>query len=284
MNQWRLLITPQMRGAINMALDSAITDSVAKGLSPPTIRFYDWNPHCLSFGYNQNISTIEYSNCKEFGIDMVRRPTGGRAVLHAQEFTYSVIIPACNALFNKSIMETYKLLSNWLVEGLRTFGIDAQQSTKRRRKSLKQPYEKFCFALPHIHEIMVDNKKLIGSAQRRWPDVVLQHGSILVGQKHLKSAKLLNENQSSQRIMERYLQQNTTYLEEYLSDVPGIYDFAVMMSQTWAKMFQANVKMGDLSEDEKVASNSVRSKYSLLEIDNISSYKNQSYPVTSGVS
>lgn len=267
MNQWRLLVTPQKRGAINMALDSVIADSVAKGLSPPTIRFYDWNPYCLSIGFNQTISEIEYVSCQELGIDVARRPTGGRAVLHAKEFTYAVIIPAGNPVFRKSILGTYQIISDWLLEGLRKLGINAQQSEKRDRDSVNPDYEKFCFALPLRYEIMVNNRKLIGSAQRRFPGVVLQHGSILIGSEHLKAAKVFDNNQQARKMMEKYLQKHTACLEEFLCHIPDINDFAKMMSQIWEKMVQVSVHNGRISNSEMKAAESIQSKYSLLETE-----------------
>ncbi len=282
MNEWRLLITPQMKGAINMALDFAIADSVGKGLSPPTLRFYDWKPYCLSIGFNQTISENEYVNCQELGIDVARRPTGGRAILHANEFTYAVIIPADNPVFCKSILGTYQIISDWLLEGLRKLGINAQQSEKRDRKSVNPDYEKFCFALPLRYEIMVNNRKLIGSAQRRLPGVVLQHGSILIGSEHLKAAWVFDKNQQSQQMMESYLQKHTAYLAEFLNYIPDLIDFAKMMSQTWEKMYQVSVHNGRISNSEMKTAESIQSKYSILETEEFLLNQNdQSQPIES---
>lgn len=173
---WRLVITPPLDGATNMAIDEAIAESVAAGLSRPTLRFYTWNPPCLSLGYAQPPETADAARCAQFGWEMVRRATGGRAVLHIDELTYSVCAPDDEPRVAGGVLESYRRLSAGLVRGLRRLGLDPERA---------QPYHgdagaagPACFDGPSDYEITIGGRKLLGSAQRRMRGVVLQHGAL----------------------------------------------------------------------------------------------------------
>ena len=180
MKSWRLIKSPPTDAFTNMAVDEAIFEAVAAGKSPPTLRFYTWTPPAVSVGYFQDSFTdIDISACREMGIDVVRRLTGGRAVLHDKELTYSVICPEGDPLFPDNILGTYKLISSCLVKGLNSLGIDASlapSSVKGRAK--KSPSA--CFISSSHYEITVSGNKLVGSAQRRGDGAFIQHGSILM--------------------------------------------------------------------------------------------------------
>ena len=91
---WRLLLDPPAAGAWNMAVDEVLLNGTAAGISRPTLRFYQWMPPCLSLGYFQDFSVVNLDGCRALGVEVVRRPTGGRAILHDRELTYSVALPA----------------------------------------------------------------------------------------------------------------------------------------------------------------------------------------------
>lgn len=156
--KWRV-IPLQMNSAYrNMAIDEAISESVAKGL--PTIRFYKWLPSALSIGYFQSLNdVVDLSKCEEQGIDVVRRRTGGGAVYHSNfgEITYSVI--GKQELFPKNIIESYKEICGWVIKGLKNMGINSE-------------------FIP-INDILVNGKKISGNAQTRRSGVLLQHGTVL---------------------------------------------------------------------------------------------------------
>jgi lipoate-protein ligase A len=187
---WRLLKTGLADGATNMAIDGAILWAVAEGRSPPTLRFYGWQPPCLSIGYSQSMEVeVDVGKCQESGIDFVRRPTGGRAILHADELTYSVAAPQAEPRVAGGVIESYRRLSVGLVAGLRGFGVDVCQAlspTPPAPLPLSQVFwergrgvqSAACFDAPSSYEITVDGKKLVGSAQVRKKRVVLQHGSL----------------------------------------------------------------------------------------------------------
>lgn len=163
-----------------MALDEAILESLADGVGHPTLRFYQWDPPCLSLGYNQPWTDVDESACARLGYDWVRRPTGGRAILHCDELTYSVVVGAGDPRVAGGIVESYRRLSGGLLTGLRILGADVFQTQEKKTVNLRQGAA--CFDTPSNYEITVGGKKLIGSAQVRRRAQILQHGSLpLVG-------------------------------------------------------------------------------------------------------
>lgn len=167
---WYFVDTGKMNGFENMAYDLAILD---QRLNVPILRFYEWSPPALSLGRFQSLTDIDLSYLEKMKFDLVRRPSGGRAVLHYDELTYSIVMPLSFA--SENVIQTYLGISKVLVDGLRDLGIDCKISEVK-----KANYQRFaaCFAVTSVYEITVDNKKLIGSAQLRRNGMVLQHGSI----------------------------------------------------------------------------------------------------------
>jgi len=177
--KWRFVNTGFNEGACNMAVDEAIMHSVAKGLAPPTLRFYGWMPPALSIGYFQSaVKELDPVNCRAGGIDIVRRLTGGRAVLHDRELTYSVILPEDLPGIPGTVTDSYKLLSRGLLEGFAQLGIEAQLAPQTKQDPAGYT-SGACFDAPSGYELTVGGKKIAGSAQVRRQGVILQHGSIL---------------------------------------------------------------------------------------------------------
>jgi lipoate-protein ligase A len=126
---WRLLNTGSADGATNMAIDEAILTAVAEGRSQPTLRFFAWEPPCLSIGYNQAMrDEVDIARCQEAGVDFVRRSTGGRAILHTDELTYSIVAPQDEPRVVGGVLESYRRLSVGLVRGLCLLGVDVAQA------------------------------------------------------------------------------------------------------------------------------------------------------------
>ena len=174
---WRLIINSPGEGAWNMAVDEAILESVAKKKTLPTLRLYAWDPYCLSLGHAQPIADVNIPILKENGWDLVRRPTGGKAILHADEITYAVIAPIDEPRVNGTVLDSYKRLSKALLAALSILNIKADSKPKDvnyRRTSINP----ICFESPSDYEITSNGKKIIGSAQARRLQGVLQHGSI----------------------------------------------------------------------------------------------------------
>ncbi len=174
---WRLLFTPPARGAWNMALDEAILEAIGRGESPPTLRLYAWEPPCLSLGMAQPFAEVDLVRLRQQGWDVVRRITGGRAILHTDELTYSVIGPADHPVLAGSVLESYLRLAQVLLRAVRSLGLAAEiQAGLPLPQQMRQ--NAVCFEMPSTYEITVHGKKLIGSAQARRREGVLQHGSL----------------------------------------------------------------------------------------------------------
>jgi lipoate-protein ligase A len=178
---WRLIVDAAPRsGAANMAVDQAIAEACAAGDSPPTVRFYRWRPPAVSLGRLQPISDLDERRVTELGYEIVRRPTGGRAILHTDEFTYSVAAAMHHPLMRGGVMDAYLRISNALLAGLHRLGAAAEKAPGDVRVS--PDVSAVCFEVPSAYEITVGTRKLMGSAQSRRAGYVLQHGSLpLVG-------------------------------------------------------------------------------------------------------
>lgn len=179
--KWRLLNTGCSHPAFNMALDEACMILLSQRKVPPTIRFYGWNPPGISIGYLQSAFDIDESACKSAGVEIVRRITGGRAVFHDDELTYSLLVPESYPVLPKSVLGAYKVICSGIVCGLRHLGIPADMDTSAGTgiRALNPHNSAACFDAPSRYEIVVDGRKLVGSAQCRKYRVLLQHGSII---------------------------------------------------------------------------------------------------------
>jgi lipoate-protein ligase A len=176
---WRLLLDPPAPGAWNMAVDEVLLDGVAAGSAPPTLRFYEWAPPCLSLGYFQPFEVVDVGGCRSLGIDVVRRPTGGRAILHDRELTYSVALPLRLLGDDGAVLPSYHRLSLALEGGLKRLGVPVVLAPESAAQAVAD-HGPVCFDRPSAHEILLDGRKLVGSAQTRRATAILQHGSILI--------------------------------------------------------------------------------------------------------
>ncbi|MEK4229919.1 lipoate--protein ligase family protein [Solibacillus sp. FSL H8-0538] len=202
---WYFINSGPCRASYNMALDEALLDWHSTGAIPPVIRFYEWNPATISIGYFQRAEKdINLEAVRAQGLGFVRRPTGGRAVLHDQELTYSIIVSENYPNMPQTVTEAYRVLSEGLLVGFQNLGLDAYFSvpeTKEQRDDLKKPKSAVCFDAPSWYELVVEGKKVAGSAQTRQKGVILQHGAILLD---LDEDKLLSVfNFSSPEAKER---------------------------------------------------------------------------------
>lgn len=177
-SRWRLLMTAAAQGAWNMAVDEALLESVHRGDSAPVLRLYAWQPPCLSLGYAQNIADVDLDRLQQRGWQLVRRPTGGKAILHIDELTYSVIAPADEPRLKGGVLESYLRLSGALLAALQRLGLPVQARELAPTAQAGQANGPVCFEVPSNYEITVDGKKLVGSAQARKKEGVLQHGTL----------------------------------------------------------------------------------------------------------
>ena len=173
---WGLLDSGHCGAATNMAIDEALLTWHSEGKIPPTIRFYGWSKPSLTVGQFQNVdSAIDFSGVEKHQCDFVRRLTGGSAVLHDDELTYSIIVSENHPKIPSTINKAYYVLSQGLLEGYRILGVDATFAEAEKNVGNRSDV---CFETSAIYEMMVDGKKISGNAQTRMKGVLLQHGSI----------------------------------------------------------------------------------------------------------
>lgn len=186
MQGWRLLTDNTRDPYENMALDETLLLLCGKGLSPPTIRFYTWDPSALSIGYSQDpLKQLDTELCRSLNIPVIRRITGGKALIHNNDLSYSVVFHYDGVLQRHSILESQRVINNCLVDAIREMGMDA-----RLRLNGENRYDglsgvstgklPFCFLIPASNDIIVSERKIVGSAQRRTKNAFIQHGSIFV--------------------------------------------------------------------------------------------------------
>lgn len=174
---WALLDSGHHDAAINMAIDEALLQWHSEEKIPPTIRFYGWTNPTLTVGHFQNVKrTINFDGIKKHRCEFVRRLTGGSAVLHDDELTYSIVVSESHPKIPQSVNKAYYVLAQGLLEGYRLLGIDADFAIPERE--LFKERSAVCFEVPAIYEMVVDGKKVSGNAQTRKLGVLLQHGSI----------------------------------------------------------------------------------------------------------
>lgn len=156
-------------------------------LQNPTIRIYGWNNNCISLGHSQDPDTeLHIDSCRSHGVEVVKRPTGGGIVLHnSHEITYSIVSQKSWIPF-KDMMDTYIYISEAIVDGIRSLGIDAEISNRRQKG-----FTRYCYLFPSSHEIVYKGKKLVGSAQKRGRRALLQQGSILVHKGEMTHERLI---------------------------------------------------------------------------------------------
>jgi lipoate-protein ligase A len=261
---WRFLNTGLADGATNMAVDEALLVGVMKGVSPPTVRVYGWVPPTVSTGYSQDPSReLDLAACARAGVGVVRRPTGGRAVLHAGELTYSVIGPSGRRPLGGTIRETYAAIAGALLAGLKELGVRAELARlggepAQRGRGASRP----CFTSSGRFEIVVGARKLVGSAQRRVGGGVLQHGSLLLDGRHADLADLLKlGSEAARRRVRRELESKTTDLAAVLGRRVSFAEVAPAVKRGFERSWGLTLRESGLSNEEAEAAGSLATEY-----------------------
>lgn len=203
-------------GQFNMDFDMQRAKDVQSGASLPMFRLYGWKPWAVSLGAHQKESEISLDKCSEYGFDLVRRPTGGRAVLHANEITYSAVLPLPEG---KTVHDVYRDLHVVLLKSLRALGCSNMEFEKSQ-PDFREFYKRSalstsCFASAARYEISENGRKAVGSAQRLIGSVLLQHGSILLGNGHeLLSEIVVMANEEMREELREYTRGHSTTLSE----------------------------------------------------------------------
>jgi len=201
-----------------MALDRVLTDIPPE---KPLLRFYTWNPWTLSLGFHQQIDPELMQRAREAGVPVVRRDTGGRAVYHAQELTYSFLVAVTDPLAAEGLLPLYHRINSALLRGFADHGVAGTQASDP--VDLLQHYRSresdICFSTSVQSEIVYGNRKLVGSAQRRFQHTVLQHGSILLGPAHERIVELLFDTEDRPGALQ-VIKRKSTCLAEITSEEP----------------------------------------------------------------
>jgi len=238
----RVLVHGRASGAWNMAVDEALLDAADGGW---TLRFYAWDRPTISLGYAQPmLRGVDTERARKLGIPLVRRPTGGRAVLHADEITYSLAAPAESGALAGGISASYRIIAAGLQEGLRLAGteVDVERCGAAPAPSHKGP----CFSARTRYELSAGGRKLAGSAQRRRDGRLLQHGSLLLGAPDLRLWSALGPGF-------REASAASTYLDALLAARPGRRALVSCLSRGIAAQLEMPVQRCELSVAERRA-------------------------------
>ncbi|MBI4390076.1 MAG: lipoate--protein ligase family protein [Nitrospinae bacterium] len=275
--QWRLIEDGLCDGRVNMATDHAILQAVEDGMAPPTLRLYGWSAPTLTVGYSQQIGQdVDEARCRELGIPVVRRPTGGRAVLHHLEISYCVVAPVNHPRFPPGLRGTFKVIANALTLCLDELGIPGENDGRGRREAvaLWEPgtadsvksgkhgkvngassRSPACFASFNRFEVAVGQKKLIGSAQRRTRRAFLQHGSALLDlDRELLNSLFRFKNIEERKSSLERLRQSAVSLNEAAGRKLSFAETLLAFRQGFCRSFGEAMEAGALTPfEEKLA-------------------------------
>ena len=232
---FRLLKTGFHDAFFNMGLDEAILMAVAERRVPPTIRFYGWKPHAISIGYFQGIhEEVSLEKCQKKGIDVVRRITGGGAVFHAAEVTYSIVIPESHPLSRPSILDSYRIICSGIIEGLSQLGIEAEFAP--------------------INDIIAGGKKISGNAQTRKKNCILQHGTILLSVDVDTMFSLLKVPQEKARgKLIQEVKARVTSVENLLGSTIGFDETVLALEQGFSSALDLVLSEAEPTQEETIS-------------------------------
>ena len=235
------------RGAVNMQLDEWLAESFEQIDVPDDaiiLRLYQWSPPAISIGYHQRETKFDIERLKADGIELCRRPTGGRAVFHIEDLTYSIVMKA-----TKSNAEHYAEIHRALRIGLEQLGIQAE--FQKQQADLRAHYEKpeslSCFTASARYELEVNRKKIVGSAQRRFSTTLLQHGSLMLSAEHKQLVKYLKLSETAKEQLQHDLDEKTTSVEEVLGNAPDVVALKRAVLDGFEQGIQSPIKPLDLS-------------------------------------
>ena len=230
--KWRLLKTENNSAALNMAIDRAVIVTNSNKKVPPTVRFFTWKPPAISIGYFQSLKDeVDLNNCKKLGVDYVRRITGGGAVFHEEELTYSIIIPESHPQVPKNIMGSYGRICGAVIKGLKNLGIESEYKP--------------------INDIITSGKKISGNAQTRKMKTVLQHGTVLTDvdvDKMFSLLKVPNEKIKDKLIAD--VKERVTSIKHVLGREISFDDVAKAMKKGFEEEFNVELVEGTLTDEE----------------------------------
>jgi len=237
---WRFVNTGLNPGGFNMDYD---LDLVRNFTGSPVLRVYRWVPYCISLGANQDYNSVDQKKAAEGGLEIVKRPTGGRAILHAEELTYSVVYPISD---DKTPKQIYREVNLALKCGLKKYNllfekIELEHSQPHFPTFYKDTKSALCFAVSAMNELNFHGKKIVGSAQRKIGNAILQHGSILCGSFHKKIIDYLNLPFDKLEEIKNEIEQTTTELEAILGENINYQKLSIAIKEGFENHF--NIKL-----------------------------------------
>lgn len=245
MTTWRFLDTGVLSPACNMAIDRALLALHANDKSPPTLRLYQWRPPAVSLGYFQKRHDLDLEACQRLGYEVVRRPTGGRAVLHLEDLTYAVIAGTGEGM-PSAVTAAYQLIAEGLLHALRLLGIEAKMGRER-----DDPHRTdICFLRCARGSIVHRGKKLVGSAQTWHGSSLLQHGSIIVRPQVEAWLALVQAEGESPEALRTRLTARLTSMQEILGSPPKLSELKEAVRQGMAQALGVELQPGELSVGE----------------------------------
>lgn len=228
MESWSLALSPKQTGRSNMLTDLQMFADFEKGAISSTLRIYSWQPKCITVGYGQKIEKhVDLEKARELGWEVIQRPTGGGIVFHNEaEVTYSLVMAIDDPILPKGLVPSYKKISGAVVCALKSLGIEAEllnaKSVMRNAKS------QLCFSYPAEYEIVVSDKKIVGSAQKRGKRALLQQGSIFVRKNEGVFSVLKNG----------CAKENSVSVEEILGREVGFDELSEVLKQGFQKCLE----------------------------------------------
>lgn len=242
-NKWGFSTTASSSGAFNMALD----DYIARQINARSfLRFYCWNPYTVSIGYHQSLNILDRNSCFNNGVDIVRRPTGGRAIFHSEELTYSLVLRGEKI----ALREAYIKVHTAIAEGLSKVGVQSYlvNTTPNRRELSPNSDKSSCFTASARTELEYDGRKIVGSAGKKYQNSLLIHGSILLGNRHKEIVDYLNIDDDQKRSMKHKLDSKTNNLSDILGRVFDPKELIIPLRDSFSREFQVAIIDQELSE------------------------------------
>jgi lipoate-protein ligase A len=257
---WRLLVDGEAEGPTNMAVDEAILTAVVQGDSPPTLRFYGWAPPCLTLGRSQPLADADLARCRAAGVGVVRRPSGGGAILHTDELTYAVALCQTDPRAEGGVLGSYCRLSEGLLAGLQRLGVDGLQAVKKKQPPVEPT--PVCFEVPSDYEITAGGRKLVGSAQWRSRGGVLQHGTLPLHGDLTRVIEYLVFTDEQREVRRRSLHSRAVTLEEVMGQALPFSQVARALADGLSHVLNLGLEPGELTTGERLlAAELHRSRY-----------------------
>jgi lipoate-protein ligase A len=261
---WRLIWSGHLSAADNMGVDEAIFESVAAGETPPTLRIYGWTPPGVSLGYFQALEPgVNLNAVRHHGYGLVRLPTGGRAIIHHHEVTYSVCIRLADLTGGHSVLQSYRAISRGIEAGLTLLGVSASIPGRRATTHEKgRELPTVCFAKAGGGDMLVDGRKIVGSAQMRRDGAVLQHGSIPIRIDLEEHLEILGGEGTDVEAEQRALRQAACGVADAIGREVSFEELAHSIAAGFAQVLACNPVQADLTPHEQArATELVAAKY-----------------------